>query len=747
MTNELIITTATILGKLTAVLLLAIVIIQVLRRTEPRWRVLVARAVLVGLPLVLLAAALQPKFSLALLPAPAIPEVAIETSVAPAPAVTTPASAPATTLTNAPAAPALQIPPALWLLAPWALVALALTTRELLRFRRFNSHRHLDGTTLPDVTLTRDWLEVCTEFGVDAPKLRITSEKISPYLASGYFKALVIPDSLTAPDNRDTLRHVFRHEAAHLAHHDPIWIPLARFGTCFLWFHPLAWWLESLHLRACEEACDAEAARRGGSDEYSGALATLALELVPQQHPATAFLRLPSVRNRIHSIKHHARLHPPTLWKTLPLMGALTLIALAAGNLGIAQQSPQPKPATQSDSPAEIENHLQLIVIPSVSFKETPFVEAIAYLQETSAEQDAEGKGVQVSISKKAREQADMPITLRLTNVPLIEALRYTTELAGLKFTLIADQLVIVSRDESGASKEETAAQPQPPVDPAVQATEAKLKNIVIPSIEFKEVPFTDAVDFLRQQSVKLDVETDDPSKKGINVIIRGGELADTPITLKLTNVPLGEALRYLTQLSGTNYKVEPFAVVIGGHLTPTSSSTTEDTPELAPDALAQDTNLYTRTFTLPPGFLDLAENTKDALQEIGIAFAPGTSAIFNPSTNQLVVRNTNKQLEYIEALLDAASGTPGAGADVEEDDASVALMTKAYALPEEAFKSAQSRFGKSKAQEILDHLGVGFPPGTAAIYNPQREEIIIRNTTMQLKSVDTWIQALRDLN
>ena len=41
------------------------------------------------------------------------------------------------------------------------------------------------------------------------------------------------------------------------------------------------------------------------------------------------------------------------------------------------------------------------------------------------------------------------------------------------------------------------------------------------------------------------------------------GGTADTRVTLSLTNVPLIEALRYLTELAGLKYKIEPYAVSI----------------------------------------------------------------------------------------------------------------------------------------------------------------------------------------
>jgi general secretion pathway protein D len=120
-----------------------------------------------------------------------------------------------------------------------------------------------------------------------------------------------------------------------------------------------------------------------------------------------------------------------------------------------------------------------------------------------------------------------------------------------------------------------------------------KLKNIIIPEIEFEDTPFDAAIEFLRQKSLELDDLEPDPTRKGVNIIIRtgnsggGGAAApaaaagglgfDDPtaapstggtsgapnINLKLSRVPLVEALRYVTEMARLKTKIEAHAVVI----------------------------------------------------------------------------------------------------------------------------------------------------------------------------------------
>jgi general secretion pathway protein D len=237
---------------------------------------------------------------------------------------------------------------------------------------------------------------------------------------------------------------------------------------------------------------------------------------------------------------------------------------------------------------------------------------------------------------------------------------------------------------------------------------EEKLKTIIIPSVEFQDTPLGEALKFLQERSVELDVNEPDPNRKGINFILQadgggaaapaagapaagapagggfddaaaggggggfgggGGGAAGMPITLKLSNVPLVTALKYTTSLAQLKYKVEPHAVLI--------------IPLSAPD-----TDLFTNVYVVPPTFLSAAaggdggggggaapadpfadtgdaggagpkarRTAKDILTEAGVTFAPGTSAIYNPGTSQLIVRNTQDQMELVEAYIETIKG------------------------------------------------------------------------------------------
>ncbi len=137
-------------------------------------------------------------------------------------------------------------------------------------------------------------------------------------------------------------------------------------------------------------------------------------------------------------------------------------------------------------------------------------------------------------------------------------------------------------------------------------------------------------------------------------------------INLDLTDVPMTEALRYITELAGMKYQVEPFAVVIQ----PISDTTTEQ---------------YTRKYKVPPDFLSMGgaanqaapaasadpfasapassssgliqrQTAMEIFRASGIPFPEGSSAIYNPVTSELIVRNTQPNLDLIEMFSSSLS-------------------------------------------------------------------------------------------
>ena len=150
------------------------------------------------------------------------------------------------------------------------------------------------------------------------------------------------------------------------------------------------------------------------------------------------------------------------------------------------------------------------------------------------------------------------------------------------------------------------------------------------------------------------------------------GGTADTRVTLSLTNVPVIEALRYLTELAGLKYKIEPYAVSI----VPITENTTD---------------LVTKKYRVPPGFIPAGPvtgaempspgatrdevleprigsrtNALEYLQSQGVTFPTGAFAQYVPASSELIVRNTPDAIDLIDSLVDAAIGVQPTQVEIE---------------------------------------------------------------------------------
>lgn len=198
---------------------------------------------------------------------------------------------------------------------------------------------------------------------------------------------------------------------------------------------------------------------------------------------------------------------------------------------------------------------------------------------------------------------------------------------------------------------------------------EQKLKNIIIPSLEFRDARLVDVIDFLVAKSQELDVNEADPARKGVSIVvdpsgsIDGQDLSQLPVTVRLTSVPMEAALKYVTQLVGMKYRIDEYAVFV------------------VPNSVAFDEGMITRRYPVPPGFISSGNQgvgsadaindpfatpsasgssgltlkritAEEFLEQSGVVFPPGASANYIPTTSTLVVTNNVDQHATVENLI-----------------------------------------------------------------------------------------------
>ena len=236
-----------------------------------------------------------------------------------------------------------------------------------------------------------------------------------------------------------------------------------------------------------------------------------------------------------------------------------------------------------------------------------------------------------------------------------------------------------------------------------------KLERIVIPKLEFREATIREAVEFLKKKSQELDVDSP-AGEKGVNIVLKldstggGGPVGlpeaapavpgipgldpvpaaapampampaaplgspgDARITVALTNIPLIEALRYVTGLANLKFKVEPYAVSVVPLSEPTDVLVTKEwkiQPDLIPRTPgaggAQGAALAAPAFggggapaDATRGGTAIAdrESAKNWLIANGVTFNGQASAIYIVRSSRLIVRNTQDQLDLIDTII-----------------------------------------------------------------------------------------------
>ena len=208
----------------------------------------------------------------------------------------------------------------------------------------------------------------------------------------------------------------------------------------------------------------------------------------------------------------------------------------------------------------------------------------------------------------------------------------------------------------------------------------------------------------------------------------------DARITITLNQIPLGEALRYIASQAGLKVKVEPYAVSI--------IPITE-----------QSADLITKEYRVPPGFIttsvnagtsalnapaktagaggssgtgtakDTVESTgghqlvnregaREFLEGQGVPFPQGASANFLPQSSRLIVRNTEDNLELVDALVEQANVSGPKQVEIESKFVEITQNN----LKELGFDWLLGQFN------IGNHrvFGGGGTSGTSPAVNPQ---------------------------
>ncbi len=205
-----------------------------------------------------------------------------------------------------------------------------------------------------------------------------------------------------------------------------------------------------------------------------------------------------------------------------------------------------------------------------------------------------------------------------------------------------------------------------------------KLDEIIIPRIDFRDATIREALDFIKQRTVALDTAEQDPSRRGINVVLKlpaDAPEANSRITLSLNDIPLRAAIDYVAKAANLKLKIEPYAVAVVSQSEPTDILITKEykvppgfitslpavgQPSTAPGPAGQ---------PIAPGSqpaIQARSGAREFLEAQGVTFPPGASANFIASTSKLIVKNTQANLDLIDTLVETQLTAPPSQVEIE---------------------------------------------------------------------------------
>jgi general secretion pathway protein D len=190
-----------------------------------------------------------------------------------------------------------------------------------------------------------------------------------------------------------------------------------------------------------------------------------------------------------------------------------------------------------------------------------------------------------------------------------------------------------------------------------------KLSELILPRIDFVDAPYSSIISYLGLRSRELD-----PTGQGVDFVLHlNKEIAETPVTLSLTSTSFADVLRYANEVVSAEVSIDNFVV------------------NIYPIGAAGNDRIVSKSYKVPPNFISVTAITpsstsnadpfatasapvtslprrmgaKEFLESQGIPFPEGTGASYSAGSSMLMVRNTVKNLDLIDALIEqSALGT-----------------------------------------------------------------------------------------
>jgi hypothetical protein len=197
------------------------------------------------------------------------------------------------------------------------------------------------------------------------------------------------------------------------------------------------------------------------------------------------------------------------------------------------------------------------LILPQVQFSGVPLEEVFEFLQMRARTPTSQADGSKIRFVLKNITATPSSLTMDLKNVPLLNVVKYVTELSGTHYRIEGDDVII-----------EPVALPHPPnkatnvpsVSPKQGMAAERARKIVLPQVQFAGATLEEAIEFLR---TSLTHREDNNQLGPTNIILKPEAGKNAQLSLDLKDVSLWEALRYVAELSNSTLSSDDHALII----------------------------------------------------------------------------------------------------------------------------------------------------------------------------------------
>ena len=243
----------------------------------------------------------------------------------------------------------------------------------------------------------------------------------------------------------------------------------------------------------------------------------------------------------------------------------LLTLATLVGWMGIETDS-----QAQNRPPAK-KKSLSKAIVSGIELEESSLTAVVEYLRVKAASANASPENFILYDPKGTIAERAPEISLKLTNIPISDVVKYVCNLSETAFIVDRDAVIIGDKTDLVELKARRKGSPGVPGrNPQI----LKLSQTRLPEFDFSEVDFATAIDYFRtkanetNQKVPVNFWIKENAERNI-----GGRL----ITLKLSNVSLLDAVRYTSELAGCTMRYDSIAMVLG------DPETIRDIPKFRP--------------------------------------------------------------------------------------------------------------------------------------------------------------------